>query len=478
MFQSLLEKLTKPRHEFIPNLSPFPSPDASLIATSLDVRKRAAQDGARDYPSADSDQPTSTELEIQSRFQEIVRQTEQILSDQRNAYASRIRSSDIDEADVSEALADGRKALERARERNRNAQSELEGLRAERLEAENEFEQFRRRNSLQHRMPSYPEDRRTHVAVLVLLVVVESIINGLFFAKGSERGIVGGVGAAVILSALNLGLGFLSGLLAWRGACSGGLRRVAGLLGVLFWAFLAFELNHFVACYRDLFALNSGVVPLVDAFKRMGLGLDGLTDAESLVLLLLGISLNILAALDGFRFDDSYIGYGATDRRRRIAIDRFERAIREQAEANAALKDVAFDAIRLALKAVKDRSADRARADLGRNELAQAYSRHKEIVQGALGAVLRTYWEANELSRTKPSPGRFQGPTPKLAWLELPTEEAIPASSSGLVQGLEAGLDRLMAEWRELRFDFAGTQQEQATGSTVDGGRDGSEGAI
>jgi hypothetical protein len=468
MFEALLEKLSRPRHEFMANLSPFHTPDASHIAAALDVKRKAAQEGARNYPSSDSRQQSSTELEIHERFREIVREGEQVASDQWNAYTARMRSASFQEADVSEALAEGRRSLERARESLRTTRSELVSLNADRAEAEIEFAEFRKRNGLVHRMPRYPADRKLHIAVLVLLVVVESIINGLFFAKGSELGIVGGVIAAVVLSSLNLGLGFLSGLLAWRGACGRGIKRIAGILGSGLWVVLAIKLNHFIACYRDLFALNSGVVSLPDVLSRMSLGLSGLVDAESLVLLTLGLALNLLAAFDGFRFDDRFPEYGATDRRRREAVERHESSLREHAEAAAAAKDRAFDAIKSALQLIKERSDDRARAEQGRKELAQAYLRHQECVQLALETVMRSYWEANERERSQPPPERATAPTSRLHWRGLPQEETDPVSTVKAVQDLKEGLERLLESWPELRLEQNTIDPSASTGSTLE----------
>lgn len=453
MFRALMEKLGTPRHDLIPDLSPFPTPDCSAIVRDLTVRRKGEQDGSRNYPASGSDQPTRAELDIDNRFRELVKKAERTLSEQWNAYSSRIRAGSIDQGDVLGALTEGRRKLEEARENVRAAQAELTSLRQQHLAAEQEFVAFRSRNGLDHRLPRYPSEFRRAIMLssLFLMLVIESFLNGTFFARGSETGLVGGVSKAIALSAVNICVGFAAGFLVWRWARGRGAWRkmVWGIVALLLIA-LSFVINLFIATYRDLFAAVGGVHGLSDTVARMKMGLSGLADTDSLVLLVLGFVFSVIAAVEGFYLDDPFPGYGGVDRRRHDAEERLRAATQARSDENIRLKDDALNAIASALDVVQSRSDDRSRATLGRQAVVQAYARHCDDVQAAYEAVLRTYWEENERARSTPSPARFNSDPPRLSWLKPPHDSDSEQSSSEAFQQLKEGMNELLEEWGKL----------------------------
>src|SRR5262249_49712347 len=83
----------------------------------------------------------------------------------------------------------------------------------------------------------------------------ESVLNGVFFAKGSERGLIGGIGIAIGISLVNVTFAWLLGLgparfINYRNIIIrllGFLATVAGFAGLV-------ALHAFAAHYRDAMA--------------------------------------------------------------------------------------------------------------------------------------------------------------------------------------------------------------------------------
>src|SRR5690606_27046502 len=114
---------------------------------------------------------------------------------------------------------------------------------------------FRQREGLQR--PAAQPDRLWRWAVLLAMVVVETVFNGNMFAQGNDYGLLGGFLLAGTLSCMNVGWGVLSGWLplpqlyhrqVWR--------KVVGTCGILVAAGVAVVFNVAVAQFRDASVLG------------------------------------------------------------------------------------------------------------------------------------------------------------------------------------------------------------------------------
>ena len=68
---------------------------------------------------------------------------------------------------------------------------------------------------LKHRLKKVAQTlarRWTTFGLLSILIAVELVLNGFFFAKGSEFGLLGGIGIAVGISIVNVIFSFMLGL--------------------------------------------------------------------------------------------------------------------------------------------------------------------------------------------------------------------------------------------------------------------------
>ncbi|OFW15819.1 MAG: hypothetical protein A3H29_15350 [Acidobacteria bacterium RIFCSPLOWO2_02_FULL_67_21] len=183
-----------------------------------------------------------------------------------------------------------------------------------------EFEAFRAANRLD-RLPRLPKGVALRWMVIVLLVSIESVMNGLFFAEGSELGLIGGVAQAVVLSLFNVGLGFSFARygLPYLRHVNPALKAFGGLATASYVVCIA-ALNLSIGHFRDLFIQHQGAVTLPDLADRLSSGPFDLADARSLILVGLGVAFNLIAAVDASGLDDPYPGYGSVGRRKDAAV--------------------------------------------------------------------------------------------------------------------------------------------------------------
>ncbi|HZV20638.1 MAG TPA: hypothetical protein VE986_03745, partial [Hyphomicrobiales bacterium] len=229
-----------------------------------------------------------------------------------------------------------------------------------------DLEQFKSRNRLL-REPHYPESPTLAIGILMMLILAEAGLNGVLFAETSDQGLFGGWLEALVLAVTNVGVAFLFGRIALpqlhrRGFFLSTAAAATSLAG--FASLIA--INLFAAHYRDFkveFAKHELSVlsqPLAkkeptvltssqkpgypgkiaaapkpdlaaanaadrgeprwrgaeaEAIRRAISAPVDLKSFTSFFLLITGLCGAAIAALDGYKFDDPYPGYGKLHRR-------------------------------------------------------------------------------------------------------------------------------------------------------------------
>lgn len=153
----------------------------------------------------------------------------------------------------------------------------------------------------------YPESKVLHLAVLFLILAVEGAINAVFFSD-NPYGWLGGLVPASTIAAANVGVCFIAGrwLLPQLKLNSWGVRKWGGLILLLVCVAFVIALHLAAAHLREALQQSAGV----DYFVSLAFDPRTLQDTQSLVLIGLGLVTSVVAAIDGYTFDDPYPGYG------------------------------------------------------------------------------------------------------------------------------------------------------------------------
>ena len=224
---------------------------------------------------------------------------------------------------------------------------ELTGLARDAQQAIGELNRFRREEG-RTADADFPESRRLHVGILAALVIFETLINGIFFGANVTSGLFGGMSYAVLISAVNVVvLGYLAATMYRqvrhrdsrrrdrRIGGSGGRCGRRGLLEPLRGPLPRGAVARLPARARYPCRGRAGGRPgdarnrtVLDRTRRgrrrpggalplPGPSPFGLGGFYSYMLFLIGLAMCAFGALDWFRMDDPYPGYGRRERLRR-----------------------------------------------------------------------------------------------------------------------------------------------------------------
>ena len=228
--------------------------------------------------------------------------------------------------------------------------------------------------------------------IICLLLVIESLTNGVFFAEGSSTGLIGGVIQAIVLSFLNIGAGLLFAfyLLPYAHHRRGTV-KAGGILAVVCYIIWVLTLNIGIGHFRDLFARQEGHVSMAQLWSHLTAGLFAFADARSLILVGLGIAFSLVAVIEATGLDDPYPGYGALGRRSSEAITDYGDHRNRCLQDLRARRDEAIDAMSRVIEEVRGKEHELGLSINGRNRLHQQYAGFIEHLNQAQARLLQRY---------------------------------------------------------------------------------------
>ncbi|HEY1932961.1 MAG TPA: hypothetical protein VGG99_13180 [Acetobacteraceae bacterium] len=390
-----------------PRFLPFRPIDIGAEARRLRLVQRGKDDGARNHPPSDALAPALAEEEVLGA---ITTERARCLND----LAAQLRAA-------RDALAQLETAMDVAQLRNDTAMAQAQfhevvaawGGRIGVLgratnDAVQEFEDFRTRHHVR-RAPRQPANRGMTVALLALCLVVESALNGVFFAQGSDFGLLGGIALALGLSAVNVIAGFVNGWAFLRAAQHRG------------WVVKAFGMLCFLALAAAIVAFNGYVAHFRDAYARLGEATNPTTIAHDLLtapfvlasiqswlLFAIGVLFSGFATYKGFGFDDPYPGLGAAGRRLDRARDEYAAERANLLDRAAEIRDEIIGKLTTGAEALRGASTQREQVLGTRQRMRAEYEAHEAHLSEACQNLLTIYRDANTAVRTTPGPAHFQ----------------------------------------------------------------------
>jgi hypothetical protein len=464
---ALVQSLLGTREGVLPSIQVFPPLDMERLARDLRLEDRAKENGTHNQPATEDEVEDATEGDIVAEIERRARKANEDYRSQLDLYDGRIRRALIStdaraaiDAAAKNALADFKVQSIEDLDHLYNARREVEGR-------EEEFRAFR----AAHRLLRLPKvvssrERTLRTLVLAIFVVLESLLNGMFFAQGAQTGLIGGVTEALVLSLLNVSTAVLYArfglpLLAHvRPAV-----KSIGVLATLLYAVLAVGINLSIGHYRDLFIHDVGQVSLDQLFLRLTSAPVALSDAKSLLLVALGLGLSIFSLIDASGMDDIYPGYGGIERRRSEAVLAYGD---EKARCLAGLtdrRDTAIEDMSGAIELMRRAEYELHLAIEGRSALYENYRAYLEQhLSDAHVQMLRRYRESNVRARSTPPPARFHRRPPSLAFLTAPPPPKMPDLADDTKREVIARIERFI---EEINQQFAAAARQYQTVSEL-----------
>jgi hypothetical protein len=394
------------RDEPVPAARPFAEIDVEKIKKDLNLVREGEARGKKDIPPTPSEAPDDIEYKIITTMEAEFKRQQQIMNEQMGVYQQRISKLDLAHEAINIAATAQRASTEFIVKVD-DGKAKLFTLWRNFCMIEDQWNEFRTKNRLAH-PADYPISKLWNFAIILVILMVESILNGTFLARGLETGLIGGVIEAFVIAAVNVGFGFFLGDSIMRYAFHRNyLLRFVTFIEVPISCGIAITFNLLVGHYRD--ALG-GADPMhassaaIDSFLAHPLQLAAL---ESWILFCVGIFFCLVAAVDGFKMDDPYPGYGKISRKH-------EEIMREYTDEKANIiddlshtRDQALDYIREARQNLSTRRTELAHILDLRQKLIQYFDVHQNYLNRAANDLLSTYRSANMQARTSPPPAHF-----------------------------------------------------------------------
>jgi hypothetical protein len=398
------------RDGVLPSIQAFPPLDFEQLAKELELNERAAGAAQRRFPPPESEQEDTAELDIRAEIERRARKAGEDYYAAKDLYEARIRRALVSVNQRIAIEAAGENALADFGVQVTDELNFLQAPRSEYRERDQEFERFRREHRL-HRLPvEVPRSRRiVGYLLLVLFVLLESILNGVFFATGSEGGLIGGVVQALGLSLVNIGPAVLYALfglpLLYHRRFTVKLIGAGATAAYLAWAL---AINLVIAHFRDLFIASAGRIDMAEMWARLSTAPLELNDPNSWLLAFLGLGLSIVAAIDTAGLDDTYPQFGAIGRRRNDAARAYTQAKNGCLTGLQATRDGAVADMTSVLHAMNNAEYELTLAVAGRSNLHRNYRAYLEHLADAHLWLTRYYREALTKERPDaPPPARF-----------------------------------------------------------------------
>jgi hypothetical protein len=447
----LVNLLSRSRDGVLPSMQTFAPLDIDAISNELKLEHHGKTNGSRNKPSADTDMEDSVEGDILAEIQRRAWKAGEEYRSQLELYDGRIRQALLatDQRVAIEAAGEG--ALTDFKVQASDDLDHLFSARAEVEGREQEFEAYRTARRVK-RLPhiTTPGQQTVRVLILAIIVVMESMLNGMFFAQGSEGGIIGGITQAFLLALFNVGSAVLFAkyiLPLWR------TRRDPTLFVIftMMYGMWVLGLNLFIGHFRDRYIEHAGNVPLAELMNGLVTNPAGLQDAASLLLVMLGVGLNIVSVLDAASMQDPDPEYGAIGRRRAEAMTAYAH---QKARCLAGLterRDEATEGFSAAIEAMRTAGFDLRLAIEGRARLHQNYIAYLTHVHETYVRLLGRYRDANSRARTLPPPERF-GRRPLRP--EFLNEPALSAQSNSGEEDRAKAIERMAFYVKAINAQF------------------------
>lgn len=299
--------------------------DHDAVARALRVRERAAQKAMDVQASGPPGVPDANEIDFELSHHTWYRRTNEDAAGElawRKAEQADLASS-IRGRDLEEVLVTARTNAEQLQIAFR--QELVTGCRSAE-EARREVAAFRYAHDVA-RAPRVVENRSAHLLGLALSLVGEAGGNCAIFARTNPTGYIGGFADALSISVLNVGMGFVVGMLL-HGLNAGRIRQGLAILAATLYAVSLPIFHLLVGHYRHALGglgADDAFVRAIDAFYAAPLAVY---DLATLQLWIVGLTAAACALIAGWRWDDPIPGYGAAARQH-LRADGYYRNLRE-----------------------------------------------------------------------------------------------------------------------------------------------------
>lgn len=381
---------------------PFIQIDKAATAERLKLRERGAEQGGLEQPPTHFKTLDATESEIVAHVLEVYSRAQTDAGSHVRTYDGRIAELTL-LGSVTSISASARRAGGDFKATVANAMNQLSNSRDQIKSSYGELRDFRAEHGL--RRPAHRAmSTVTATGAIGASWLAETGLNAMLLRQNDAMGLLGGIIAAGVIGALNVGLAAVVGRHIWPMTVhrKTSTKSLGWALTAL-WMAVVVIWNLGAAHYRD--AKVSGVAnPEVEALAMMGGSLDSI---YSWGLLIAGIIFAGTAALYGFRLDDPYPGYGRVSRRHDERCQAYADAVADATEDLRDIRDEAVDEAVSVREGLESQHAERGQILSSRLNFVRRFGEFSDQLEVIGNGLLQDYRTANLTARSTPAPETF-----------------------------------------------------------------------
>jgi len=421
--KKLFDWLTPPKKAMV-EVSPYREltpVDVEGIAAKYRLREEGARLGAGAVPAIDAKGPVGAEASALVEIESARLAYQAWGSHRLNALDSEIDRWDI-RHEINAALIADETFKNKAAALITTEKPVLDQLSARMAERERELQKFKEKNQLDRSCQApTPAAKMLIHAVLLVILILESIANATFFQQGMAGGLLDGMTMALVFAAMNLLPAYFIGkwVLTYTNHCDFN-KRLTGYFGIVLWIFIAVVIALIVAHYRNALIAQSDD-PAAQAWDSLFGSPFALGNLNSLMLFILSVFFSLIALIDGYKTEDPYPGFG-------IVTERLESAQNDYAEE--------VNSVLASLEALKKEELDKVNTTVNRssgvngalagliNEKESAGQRLQAAMthaSAAADAVVQIFRAENSLARRPADDPKYFSMPPELKKIDLPS---------------------------------------------------------
>lgn len=454
-FQSILGGMIYTRDGTVPSIQGFPQLDEDALARELSVVARAEELAEEGQPASSAQEPESVERSISLAIERRANRAHEDYREQLGLYDSRIQRWQVSPAQQLAVESEGQNVIADYQVHISDDSTRLYGPQHHLRDAHQELQRFRREHRLTRPPLSLsPAQLLLRVLILAILLILETALNGMFFAAGSQAGLVGGVTQAFVFSFLNLG----TAVLCARVGIAWGIHRrrwvqAAGLLMIVLLLAWCLTLNLTIAHFRDLYVQLEGEVSATQLFERLAAAPFGLDDFQSWLLFVLGLSFAIIAFVDALGLGELYPGYGRRADQWQKALDEYVNLRTNCLIELQELRDKAVGEMQEVVDAMQRSEYELHLAVTGRSRLHSDFRHYLDHLDDLRKLLTRQFRDVNERMRDSAPPSYFKQMPSRPSLLEPPKLETIGYTSTEIqervIETMRTYIKRVNSEFKQ-----------------------------
>ena len=424
----------------------------------FNVESEAQANGSLDLPPSDSSSHDQFHAHVKTEFDRFKSTKKNEIDIQINSLGSALGR-----------LQDNRDAFSQHEQKFNNqikaVQNEYEG----RIKNANEdvkaskadLSNFKRNNKLTR--PAKPmSSQLLFVMILVVVLIAETILNGVFLGENLTGSSAAGMTWAFAFSAVNVSIGLiLAPLIRNINHVKAGVKLFGYFIGLI-WLSLITAFNFLIGHFRDAITNpeGRGMEDSYKALERIQESPFSLLEPVSYFLVALGMMCALIALLDSFFHADTYPGYG----KKSLELDGFEENLLGlKSEANSEQEALYSDFVLKGNKLIKSATAHitNLQQTIGFIELRirEEYRDYFENLAGSFEAVIEQYRTSNKEARDTETPSYFQDNI-EFTWRNLDDQSQRMNAESTQFTGVRTSAEELLQSWPDIQTNIRNIRKE------------------